>query len=60
MTAAETLSRTKTDTDALLSDLKREFKSVSHIKPPASRKESPELYVIAKGFRGMSEEDERE
>ncbi|WP_346915269.1 RlmE family RNA methyltransferase [uncultured Roseibium sp.] len=44
----------------LLADLKREFKTVSHLKPPASRKESPELYVIAKGFRGMSEEDERE
>ncbi len=37
---------------ALLNDLKREFKSVAHLKPPASRKESPELYVIAKGFRG--------
>ena len=38
--------------NALLNDLKREFKSVAHLKPPASRKESPELYVIAKGFRG--------
>jgi len=38
--------------NALLVDMKRDFKSVSHIKPPASRKESPELYVIAKGFRG--------
>ena len=45
--------------NALLADLKREFKSVAHIKPPASRKESPELYVIAKGFRGMSENDDR-
>ena len=44
---------------ALLADLKREFKSVAHIKPPASRKESPELYVIAKGFRGMSGDDDR-
>ncbi|GGB45447.1 ribosomal RNA large subunit methyltransferase E [Roseibium aquae] len=41
--------------NALLSDMKRDFKSVAHIKPPASRKESPELYVIAKGFRGRSE-----
>nr|WP_103224123.1 RlmE family RNA methyltransferase [Roseibium marinum]POF29448.1 23S rRNA Um-2552 2'-O-methyltransferase [Roseibium marinum] len=38
--------------NTLLLDLKREFKTVSHLKPPASRKESPELYVIAKGFRG--------
>ena len=40
--------------NALLSDLKREFKQVAHLKPPASRKESPELYVIAKGFRGKA------
>lgn len=39
----------------LLSQLKREYQSVSHIKPPASRKESPELYVLAKGFRGKSD-----
>ncbi|MFN3250177.1 RlmE family RNA methyltransferase [Roseibium album] len=38
--------------NALLQDLKRDFKTVAHLKPPASRKESPELYVIAKGFRG--------
>lgn len=36
----------------LLTDLKKAFDSVAHIKPPASRKESPELYVVAKGFRG--------
>ncbi|MBO0344397.1 RlmE family RNA methyltransferase [Roseibium sp. CAU 1637] len=39
----------------LLQQLKRSFKTVSHLKPPASRKESPELYVIAKGFRGRPE-----
>ncbi|NVJ64777.1 MAG: RlmE family RNA methyltransferase [Flavobacteriaceae bacterium] len=38
--------------NSLLQELKRDFKSVAHIKPPASRKESPELYVLAKGFRG--------
>jgi 23S rRNA (uridine2552-2'-O)-methyltransferase len=38
----------------LLSQLKRDYQSVHHIKPPASRKESPELYVLAKGFRGRS------
>ena len=31
--------------------LKREFASVRHAKPPASRKESSELYVVAMGFR---------
>lgn len=35
-----------------LAQLKREYTSVHHVKPPASRKESPELYVLAKGFRG--------
>jgi len=36
----------------LLADLKRRFTSVRHIKPPASRDESPETYVVATGFRG--------
>ncbi len=37
----------------LLADLKRDFETVRHIKPPASRKESTELYVLATGFRGV-------
>ena len=37
---------------ALLADLKRDFASVKHIKPPASRSDSAELYVLAAGFRG--------
>jgi 23S rRNA (uridine2552-2'-O)-methyltransferase len=36
----------------LLSVLKRDFSSVRHIKPPASRAESAELYLLATGFRG--------
>jgi 23S rRNA (uridine2552-2'-O)-methyltransferase len=36
----------------LLERLRRRFASVKHVKPPASRKESPELYVVATGFRG--------
>lgn len=40
-----------TDTE-LLSLLKRHFVSVKHAKPPASRKDSSEWYVIAKGFKG--------
>lgn len=35
----------------LLNELKANFEKVFHIKPPSSRKESPELYVLAKGFR---------
>ncbi len=40
-----------TDTD-LLTLLKRHFTSVKHAKPPASRKDSSEWYVIAQGFKG--------
>ena len=36
----------------LLDRLKRSFTVVRHVKPPASRAESAELYVIATGFRG--------
>ncbi len=35
----------------MLDMLKRHFASVRHAKPPASRKESSELYVVATGFR---------
>jgi 23S rRNA (uridine2552-2'-O)-methyltransferase len=38
----------------MLEGLKRDFVSVRHAKPPASRKESSELYVVAVGFRGGS------
>ncbi|MFT8712938.1 RlmE family RNA methyltransferase [Komagataeibacter rhaeticus] len=37
----------------MLADLKRLFTQVRHAKPPASRKESSELYVVATGFRGL-------
>ena len=40
-----------TDTQ-LLALLKRHFTSVKHAKPPASRKDSSEWYVIALGFKG--------
>lgn len=36
----------------LLKTLKANFAKVQHIKPPASRAESAELYVLATGFRG--------
>jgi len=37
---------------ALLDQLKKAFASVRHIKPPASRAQSAELYVLASLFRG--------
>ncbi|HEY4252962.1 MAG TPA: RlmE family RNA methyltransferase [Roseomonas sp.] len=37
---------------AMLDALKRDFGTVRHAKPPASRKDSAELYVVATGFRG--------
>ena len=36
----------------MLAPMKLLFASVRHAKPPASRKESSELYVVAMGFRG--------
>ena len=36
----------------LLSRLKKSFRDVRHVKPPASRAESVELYLVALGFRG--------
>ncbi|OSZ67039.1 rRNA methyltransferase [Sphingomonas sp. IBVSS1] len=36
----------------LTAALRREFTSVKHVKPPASRKGSSEWYVVATGFKG--------
>ena len=36
---------------ALLTALKRDFKSVKHVKPAASRSDSAELYLLATGYR---------
>jgi 23S rRNA (uridine2552-2'-O)-methyltransferase len=36
----------------LLAGLKRDFATVKHVKPAASRTDSAELYVLALGFRG--------
>src|SRR5258708_27322996 len=35
----------------LLARLKKAFREVKHVKPPASRQESVELYVVALGFK---------
>ncbi len=40
----------------LVAELKRNFTSVKHAKPPASRKESSEWYVIAQGFKARAED----
>ena len=42
-----------TDTE-LLNLLKKNFTTVKHAKPPASRKDSSEWYVIAQGFKGQA------
>jgi 23S rRNA (uridine2552-2'-O)-methyltransferase len=38
----------------LLAALKRDFATVKHVKPAASRSDSAELYVLATGFRGRA------
>jgi 23S rRNA (uridine2552-2'-O)-methyltransferase len=42
----------------LLHMLKRHFKTTLHIKPPSSRSESAEAYLVAKGFKGSAMADE--
>jgi 23S rRNA (uridine2552-2'-O)-methyltransferase len=37
----------------LLAALKRDFTTVRHAKPPASRSDSAEVYVVAQGFRSQ-------
>ncbi|MCC5956022.1 MAG: RlmE family RNA methyltransferase [Natronohydrobacter sp.] len=37
--------------------LKKNFKKVANVKPPASRSDSSEKYVVAQGFRGRSSSD---
>ena len=39
---------------ALVAELKRNFRTVKHAKPPASRKGSSEWYVVAQGFKGRA------
>lgn len=37
--------------------LKKRFDKVAHVKPPASRSNSSEKFVVATGFRGRTDED---
>ena len=39
----------------LVAELKRNFATVKHAKPPASRKDSSEWYVVAQGFKGVGD-----
>ncbi len=39
-------------TNELLRQIKEKFESVHHIKPPSSRKDSVEMFIVALGFRG--------
>jgi len=43
--------------DTLLQSLKQDFKIVKHTKPPSSRADSRESYVIALGFKGKSKDN---
>lgn len=43
----------------LLNRMKRDFATVKHAKPPASRKDSAEMYVVAQGFRGENAQAEQ-
>ena len=38
-------------TDELLKDIKKSFDSVHHIKPPSSRKDSVEMFIVGLGFK---------
>ncbi|GAA0659101.1 23S rRNA (uridine2552-2'-O)-methyltransferase [Sphingomonas insulae] len=40
----------------LIAEMKRNFKTVKHAKPPSSRKGSVEWFVVAQGFKGRSAE----
>lgn len=43
---------------ALVADMKRNFASVKHAKPPSSRKGSVEWFVVAQGFKGRAGADD--
>jgi 23S rRNA (uridine2552-2'-O)-methyltransferase len=39
---------------SLLAELKRDFTTIRHVKPAASRQDSSERYLLATGFRGSN------
>ena len=38
--------------------LKQNFQKVAHMKPPSSRSDSSEKFVVATGFKGRNSDDE--
>jgi len=44
----------------LVAEMKRNFATVKHAKPPSSRKGSVEWFVVAQGFKGRPESPEEE
>lgn len=42
-------------TNDLLKQIKQNFKTVHHIKPPSSRKDSVEMFIVAMGFLGNAD-----
>lgn len=42
---------------AMLASMKKDFKTIKHAKPPSSRSDSKELYLVALNFRGKKEEE---
>ena len=42
----------------LVAEMKRHFTAVKHAKPPASRKGSSEWYVVAQGFKGVTQSED--
>lgn len=40
----------------LLAQMKKDFKTVKHVKPPASRSDSAEQYVVAMGFKAPADD----
>jgi 23S rRNA (uridine2552-2'-O)-methyltransferase len=42
------------ETGQIIQALKRDFAQVRHVKPPSSRADSSEMYVVATGFRGQN------
>lgn len=42
--------------NTLLAEIKKDFTTIKHVKPPASRQDSSEKYLVAQGYRGCIKE----
>ena len=43
--------------EEIVAEIKKDFEIVKHVKPNASRKESSEFYLVAKGFKCRNKEE---